>query len=307
MPTYNRVKRLKKQLEDIFASTILDDTKLVVVNDCSTDATLNFLESLHANENLSIINHKRNLGYANNLIYCLKACQTEYMLWITDDDDYIFENIKALEKLIANCSLDFVSPEFDDSMNSRKNHKNKFLSYRDIWDAARHAPGLLFKRSAFIKLEDSLLLALGRQDYVAFFYPQIFLLFHAKAKGSRLLASDIVIGSKTKKALETNAIDSNGNHYLSFYNSVKLFHDFKNFYEEIYKETSSKEILEVLDYFSMSLLSYIRRGIRSDFKELERDLMIGVAANITSFSALRHIPKIMVKLSMRAIKKLFNI
>lgn len=292
LPTFNRVESLKLQVQNILDSSVLDNFSLTIVNDGSNDGTQEYLDSISDKSNIRIIHNDKNLGYSKTLIKCLSLCSTEYMLWLTDDDNFHFHQFNLLKQFVNLNKADFVSCEFHSNVIYRMNHRNAEIGFKGIWNAARHAPGLLFKKSSFIGFEKDILDGVDENDSVAFFYPQIYLLFLAKAAGKKLMTSSIVIGSNRSKLISTNAKDQNGNSYLSFHNSVKRFDDFKKFYNRFYASTCSKEILEIIKRHDFSLASYIRRGIINDYKDLEEDFLKSLIAAGISKKSIKYLPSV---------------
>ena len=59
MGTYNRVERLKETLP-IYLGTKRKDIKILILNDCSTDKTQEFVESyMKKDERVDLINQKK--------------------------------------------------------------------------------------------------------------------------------------------------------------------------------------------------------------------------------------------------------
>jgi GT2 family glycosyltransferase len=128
--TYNRVNLLKKLIDRLLNQSIRL-TNIVIVNNCSGDATFDFLSKIN-DERFIISNLDSNLGSAGGFEHGLiKAYNTQSsFIWILDDDGMPEHN--ALENLIfhlrdgyfhyAACNL--VTPDglqlFDDQISKNK-------------------------------------------------------------------------------------------------------------------------------------------------------------------------------------------
>lgn len=92
IPTYNRYTSLIKQVEYFIEEIDKDDLKieLVVSNNCSTDETRDYLDSVKEKYPKVIVNHnKENLGLIGNLNKVCEIAKGEY-IWVVGDDDSIY-------------------------------------------------------------------------------------------------------------------------------------------------------------------------------------------------------------------------
>ena len=102
LPTYNRLDRLKKTLP-IFLSTQRKDIEVLILNDCSTDGTKNFIEEYSLNDNrIKLYNQEKNVHLLQNYIDGFKKVKSPYAIMLSDDDymvgDYINNCIETFEK-----------------------------------------------------------------------------------------------------------------------------------------------------------------------------------------------------------------
>ncbi|OYP56309.1 glycosyltransferase family 2 protein [Segatella bryantii] len=90
LATYNGESYLREQLDSLYAQTN-QDWSLFVRDDCSTDATCSILSEYQTRYgNIVIINnHNKNLGPQHNFMTLLKEVDSEYYMFV-DDDDYWF-------------------------------------------------------------------------------------------------------------------------------------------------------------------------------------------------------------------------
>lgn len=85
MPTYNGGKYLREQLDSIYAQTLLPD-EVIVVDDCSTDDTIEVLEEYRIKYGLKYFRNEQNLGYNKNFEKAITLCSGDY-IFLCDQDD----------------------------------------------------------------------------------------------------------------------------------------------------------------------------------------------------------------------------
>lgn len=97
--TYNRLDILKQSLNRIRSQTLRPDD-LVVVDNCSTDGTREYLNQMSGDDHFYCLLLNENIGYAgslaNGIIHAMKLHKYDFF-WIMDDDTYYDET--TLEKL----------------------------------------------------------------------------------------------------------------------------------------------------------------------------------------------------------------
>lgn len=102
--TYNRLDFLKKSLDCLFKQSHKIDN-IVIVNNNSTDGTIEYLKRFNNNDQISVINLKENVGGAGGFNVGLKKAHEfgpfDYY-WIMDDDTLPTNN--ALRNLLKSLS-----------------------------------------------------------------------------------------------------------------------------------------------------------------------------------------------------------
>lgn len=84
MPTYNVAPYVKEAVESVLQQTY-SDFELLVIDDCSTDATLDVVSGIN-DPRIRIVKNERNLGLADNLNRGLSLIRTEYVARMDGDD-----------------------------------------------------------------------------------------------------------------------------------------------------------------------------------------------------------------------------
>jgi glycosyltransferase involved in cell wall biosynthesis len=87
IPTYNRLKSLPRALESVLRQTF-DDIEVIVVDDCSTDGTWDYLQSVH-DPRLQIIRHETNKGGSAARNTGIAAASAELVAFQDSDDEWL--------------------------------------------------------------------------------------------------------------------------------------------------------------------------------------------------------------------------
>ena len=117
IPSYNRVDCLKVLVERLLSefeaipnrNSVIE---LIVVNDASTDGTLNYLDTL-GNIQVKIFHNVKNLGMDGNFIRCFELAKGRWF-WLLGEDD--LPMIGALEKIVETLSRDHNMSETECAM-----------------------------------------------------------------------------------------------------------------------------------------------------------------------------------------------
>ncbi|HWV31931.1 MAG TPA: glycosyltransferase family 2 protein [Dyadobacter sp.] len=128
--TYNGSAFLREQLDSVIAQRYTH-WELVVVDDCSTDATRSILEE-YADRDARIRLHynRQNLGYNKNFEKALGLCEAELIAICDQDDIWHREKLEKQVRLIGDHTLVYHDSEFIDaggrSMDRRISDKLNF-------------------------------------------------------------------------------------------------------------------------------------------------------------------------------------
>ncbi len=106
IPVYNTEKYLRKCLDSVVNQTY-KNIEIIVINDASTDQSLNILKSYASiYKNIQIINNQFNLGVGASRNKGLQETNGEYIYFLDSDDEITYN---AIERLV-NLSLSYNSP-----------------------------------------------------------------------------------------------------------------------------------------------------------------------------------------------------
>jgi len=86
MATYNGERFLKQQLDSIFMQSY-NDFELLVCDDCSTDKTIEIIESYQNKyQNITLAQNKKRIGSVQNFERAISLCKGRYIV-LSDQDD----------------------------------------------------------------------------------------------------------------------------------------------------------------------------------------------------------------------------
>jgi len=95
LPVYNGAKYLRGAIQSCLAQTH-KDFELIIVDDCSTDATPQIVRSFH-DERIVYLRNKVNQRLPRSLNIGFEAATGDYLTWTSDDNEYFPD---ALEKML---------------------------------------------------------------------------------------------------------------------------------------------------------------------------------------------------------------
>ena len=85
IPTYNRVELPEFTLLSLYKQNFpINKFEVIVVNDCSTDGTKNFLNDLNPPFDLVVINNKKNQGAAYSRNQGIKKAQGKLLIFLDE-------------------------------------------------------------------------------------------------------------------------------------------------------------------------------------------------------------------------------
>lgn len=107
MPVYNGEKYLKGAIDSVFSQTF-NDFELIIINDGSSDNSLEIIKS-YSDKRLKLINNEKNQGLIKSLNIGLKECTGKYTARIDQDDIALPHRlIKQYEFMENNPDIDLV-------------------------------------------------------------------------------------------------------------------------------------------------------------------------------------------------------
>lgn len=114
LPSYNGSSFIKDSIQSILNQTY-HDFELIIVNDCSTDDTLEICNEYAKKDNrIKIISNSQNLKLPASLNVGFSQAKGEYLTWTSDDNIYKENAIEKMVKALdSNPNTDLVSFDYD--------------------------------------------------------------------------------------------------------------------------------------------------------------------------------------------------
>lgn len=244
VPTYNGEKHLAATLESIIAQDY-ENLEIILVNDASTDDTLNVSEKILKNSGrtFKIINHKKNSGVSVSRNDGLEASNGEYICFC-DSDDLTQKNYvsKLMQKILENnCEISFCGmiDTFKDErpdrfiyVNISKSNKiingDEALSLSVRRPVARHIGCMMFEKkflidkklrfhegcSAFEDIEFQLK-AFCRAEKISFTPKCLYVYVHSSMMGS--VRDNDTEEKKLRRYIHSTEAHERAAEYLDFY------------------------------------------------------------------------------------------
>lgn len=151
IPTYNRVGHLKKTINTILFSK-RKDFDLVICDNFSSDTTEEFCLKIAENDRrLKYYRNIKNLGISQNIYQCVFNANSEYIYFLSDEDEFNSEMIdRAFNLLDSNYSA-ILSSVYDIHNNNfyikRDSQFFKNFNYDLIMQMHTYVSGIIVKKS----------------------------------------------------------------------------------------------------------------------------------------------------------------
>lgn len=117
MPAYNAAKYLDRAIDSVLSQDDID-LELIVINDGSTDNTLELLERYKQYDNVTVLNNEQNLGVSATRNKGIALAKGKYIAFLDTDDWWTADKLKRQVELIIEkqCVLTYTARElFDDT------------------------------------------------------------------------------------------------------------------------------------------------------------------------------------------------
>lgn len=111
IPVYNQEVLVLKALDSIPRN---DDIEIIVINDCSTDNTLNVLYEYQQNRDITILNNETNRGVGYTVNRGYDIAQGEYIVLLGSDDYFITEEFNKIYPYLNGTDLVYFNLRIND-------------------------------------------------------------------------------------------------------------------------------------------------------------------------------------------------
>lgn len=113
MPAYNAEQYIEESTASVLNQTFRN-VELIIVNDCSTDNTLEIIKHISQNDSrVIVIDNATNLGCANSRNKALLEAKGEYIAFCDSDDVWVSEKIKKQLDHIKSTNADMVFTAYE--------------------------------------------------------------------------------------------------------------------------------------------------------------------------------------------------
>ncbi len=113
MPAFNAEQYIEESIASVLDQTF-KKIELIVVNDCSTDSTLEIIKNLSLkDERIIVLDNSNNLGCANSRNKALLEAKGEYIAFCDSDDVWESEKIKKQLDHIKSTNADMVFTAYE--------------------------------------------------------------------------------------------------------------------------------------------------------------------------------------------------
>ena len=134
IPLYNKENYILNALESVFLQSF-SDFELIVVNDCSTDRSLEIVQTCK-DPRIKIIEHQKNKGLSASRNTGIKAAKANYMAFLDADDEWKPQFLEKIDFLISEYpSASLFATNYEVLL---KNSKRYHLDF-DITNSAKYA------------------------------------------------------------------------------------------------------------------------------------------------------------------------
>ena len=163
IPNYNKGEYIRETLESIFSQTTFYKFKVIIIDDCSTDNSLEIIEEFVElyPEKITLYKNNKNLGTFQTSLKLYECIKTNYFT-VLDSDDYWIDNN------FINNGLDFLENNNDYTIYAnntiiKKNNNNKDAMFSNKYDIVTydlsendnfkftHTSSTIFRSTAFNK------------------------------------------------------------------------------------------------------------------------------------------------------------
>jgi glycosyltransferase involved in cell wall biosynthesis len=273
IPTYNRVSYLKKTIKSILLSN-RQDFDLVISDNCSTDNTQDFCLSISLQDSrLKYFRNNQNLGISQNVYQCIINANSEYIYFLSDEDEFKSEMIdRAFNLLDSNYSA-ILSSVYDTHNNNFyiKRHTESFknFNYDLIRQMHTYISGIIVKKT-YLNLE-FLEKSVKDQNNI---YPHIPVLLMCFLKGNCYVTSEILCNKGVQEFRSSNN-SFISNEFISKSEDLPFYHPINRVKQLVFFGNMTKSITNNLSYRNIIYKHFGYWAVRvlySDFiiKEFEK-------------------------------------
>lgn len=238
VPTYNRKNAIVSNASKVIGQLDKYDVNYLVIDNASTDGTYDELKkvfSVSDIDNIKIKKNPSNLGYLGNIIEILRNCETEYVLFSSDEDAFNLEEIPGLLVFLKSKKPMFVSCAVGRNGRLRRGSRTiKKVGAHNVFKCTPYVSGLAFRCDELTEIIEYILSKSSNK--MVHFYPHVLLAVISLMRGDCYLYNKKLVDMVFE--LETMA-----DNYTSIDSRFEQMLGFNDFIDG----------LEVFDFFNKNL------------------------------------------------------
>jgi len=129
IPVYNASAFVKECLDSVIAQTMTDGVECILIDDCSTDNTLDKIQSIingnvNVNGNFFLLRQERNQGPSAARNRGVREAKGEYVFFLDADDTITPDCIESLYGLAKQYDADYVQGRYESEIKDNKDNRN---------------------------------------------------------------------------------------------------------------------------------------------------------------------------------------
>lgn len=154
LPVYNCEKFVSEAVQSVLNQTF-SDFELLIIDDCSTDATVSLIQSF-SDDRINLILKEKNSGYTDSLNYAISIAKGKYIARMDGDDVCLptrfQKQIEAMEsdKEVILCGTAIQIIDSDKILKHPVNHED--IKVKLCFSNAFFHPTVLFRKDVFTNL-----------------------------------------------------------------------------------------------------------------------------------------------------------
>jgi len=251
IPSFERADSAAQTVRNLFFLNNYPEVKLVLINNGSSRTRyIEVQQELKSLVQSKYLEFQTNLGFAESFLRVIENCETEYLLFLSDEDYLIEEGFENLLNLLKETKPSFVSLR---RLSTKKYKQLKKIKLSAIKGASSYVSGLIFQVDRS-KSNLSLLRQLCDTEEFAKLYPQVVLAWIQASNGSAVTLN--TPRYVLRDNLETTVSSSNGSPY---------WHPTERVYQYISSLACLQKIARGVNPTVKRRLTRIEKGVRSKF------------------------------------------
>ena len=189
IPTYNRREIILKHINYLLKLNLPTFVDVLIIDNNSSDNSYDAVRSLVVgNDNFKLLKNKENVGVAKSFIKLFHESNSEYLIFTSDEDFVLMDQMIELKEFIENKSPSFISPQMYLNNGSSGNilYRGKedisLIDPSEARDASFYTSGTVYKISECRDVLKSIDDAIDTNEF-AHLYPQVLLTTLLLARG----------------------------------------------------------------------------------------------------------------------------